>query len=664
MTIFSGHSRTFAIYARPTMRIAGHLPTSLLCILFVGLNAGCNKPEPRLKLDARVPGVAAPAEPTPTYSPAPMMSNLPVTDVPARQFRYGERAMIGMYLENNEGGALSPNGQLLALAGGAGGVQLIHVDTGKGVAWRQDLACIEPDRGYVGECKGLATFSNDGEHLWVILRMQHRLRRLAVPSLVTEAEVDVDGIYALQALNDGRVVGLRNRESVVVDAAGKLQTFFAHQNAAEAVSPDGTQVAIVEDNITRIYDVATHKQISASPEKGYPTRVHFLPRGAGWIAGFNDRNSHSNVFTWREGDSTARLLAASANVDQTPSGDVVESWLLPPPFTHVWVTMRNAGLERMTIADGRRVPVGNYGAATGIVERANDIVLLNYTCTERIDRKTGARSPGVQLCNRTPALLGFDGKDLLIQGVPGRSDRFDSQTGAFVMEHDAPLPFATNATTLTLVSRDAALLQKVRAAFKLPGVQSHAYTLSNDGRRMFVFDRLLDKDASIIDLTTMQVRTMNVPIHPSGDGSIVVTGPVAVQNQWSFDVRAVADDKHLTTITMDGDPSHVIVSDNGDLMAVSDGLTKTVVVDLKTGRKRGEFDCRPAYHRQFEFSKDGAWLVCDTAAETRIVDIATNKILHRYAHPDSESAHAFTLSDDKRKIAVGAGTLRIYDVKQ
>ena len=145
------------------MRIAGHLPTSLLCILFVGLNAGCNKPEPRLKLDARVPGVAAPAEPTPTYSPAPMMSNLPVTDVPARQFRYGERAMIGMYLENNEGGALSPNGQLLALAGGAGGVQLIHVDTGKGVAWRQDLACIEPDRGYVGECKGLATFSNDGK---------------------------------------------------------------------------------------------------------------------------------------------------------------------------------------------------------------------------------------------------------------------------------------------------------------------------------------------------------------------------------------------------------------------------------------------------------------------------------------------------------------------
>jgi WD40 repeat protein len=653
-----------------TMRFAYHLPTSLLCILFVGLNPGCSEPKPKLNVNGFKPGGAQSAEAEPSLSPPPslstppMMTNLPVQDVPARQIRDGARVMIGMNIETNEHGALSPNGQLLALAGGAGGVQLINVDTGKGVAWRQDLACIEPNPRYLGECNGLATFSSDGAHLWVFARTQHRLRRLAVPSLVTETELEAHDIFALQALDDGRVVGLRNQNSIVVDDGGKPQTFFEHQDVAVAVSPDGKQIAIVEDYVTRIHDVATRKQLSASPEKGYPSGVRLLPGGKGWVAGFTNRNGHLNVFTWREGDTSARLLAASADLDKTPAGDKVDSWLLPPPYTHVWVTMRKAGLQRIAVADGRSSTVSQCGAATGVVERANDIVLLGHTCTERIDRKTGARLPGVRLCIAAPSVLGFDGNHLLMQSAPGHSDRFDSQTGAFVAEHSTPLPFAKDATTLALISRDAALLQKVREAFKLPGVKSSGYTLSKDGRWLFVFDRWLDKDASIIDLTTMKTRTVQAPIHPSGDGSIVVVGPVPAQNKWSFDVRAVSDDKHLATITIDGDPSHVIVSDNGGLMAASDGPDKTVVVDLKTGRKRGEFDCGSAYHGQFEFSKDGAWLVCDTTSETRIIDIATNRILRRYAHPNSEGAHAITLSSDKRQLAVSAATLRIYDLKE
>lgn len=211
-------------------------------VLIAGLAVGCSKPKPTMNtpsVQPLSPAVVADQTPRP-ITPGPAAASKGV-NVPARRTD-GARAMVGMNLDGNERSALSPNGRLLALAGGAGGVQLISVDTGAGVAWRQDLACIEPEPGFVGACKGFATFSTDGAHLWVFSRMEQRLRRLAVPSLATEVEVEADGAFALQALSDGRVVALRNKDTLVVDRAGLTQIFYPHQTSAIAVSLDGKQI--------------------------------------------------------------------------------------------------------------------------------------------------------------------------------------------------------------------------------------------------------------------------------------------------------------------------------------------------------------------------------------------------------------------------------------
>jgi WD40 repeat protein len=633
-------------------------------VLIAGLAVGCSKPKPNTNTPSVQPSSPAVVADTPrpvTPGPAPAVKGV---DVPARRTD-GARAMIGLNLENNEGGAISPNGQLLALAGGAGGVQLISVDTGAGVAWRQDLACIEPEPGFVGACQGFATFSTDGAHLWVYSRMQQKLRRLAVPMLSTEVEVAADGIFALQALSDGRVVGLRGKDSIVVDGSGRAQTFFQHQNSAIAVSLDGKQIALDDDNTARIYDVASHKAIAAAPQKGWPDKLRFLPDGKSWVAGFTDRNSRATVVTWRAGETTGRVLAASADTDKTPKGDVVTAWLLPPPFTHAWVTMYSyksseASLLRVSVDDGSRTTISNRGAATDLVERSDDIVLLSYACTERLDRKTGTRLPGTQLCAAGPDLVGFEGNDLLVQAGVQPINRFNSQTGAFVSEQLPVELMAMNAHTLAIVAHDSAVRQKVQAAIKAPNVKGSAYTVSNDGKWLFVGGRL-DGQASIINLTTKQVRTVQGSVHPSGDGSIVLVGSNVAANPWKFDVRTVADDKLLSTITVDSLPLDVLVSDNGSLAAFSDGSAKTAVLDIKSGRRLAEFACSPAYYNQFEFSNDGAWLVCDTFAETQIIDIATKQILHRFGHPP-DSAKAFSLSDDKRHFAVSSNTIRIYDL--
>lgn len=634
-------------------------------VLIAGLAVGCSKPKPTMNtpsVQPLSPAVVADQTPRP-ITPGPAAASKGV-NVPARRTD-GARAMVGMNLDGNERSALSPNGRLLALAGGAGGVQLISVDTGAGVAWRQDLACIEPEPGFVGACKGFATFSTDGAHLWVFSRMEQRLRRLAVPSLATEVEVEADGVFALQALSDGRVVALRNKESLVVDTAGRAQIFYPHQTSAIAVSLDGKQIALDDDNTTRIYEVATHQAIATAPQKGWPDKLRFLPDGKSWVAGFPNGNGHATVVTWRAGETTGRVLATSADTDKTPKGDVVTGWLLPPPFTHAWVTIYSnrtsrASLVKVAIVDGSRTFVSESGAATDLVERSNDIVLLNHECTDRIDRKTGALLPGVQLCAATPSTVGFDGNDLLTHLGTDHIDRFNAQTGAFVSAHVDIPPLASSAHTLALMARAPTLRQKVQAAIKLPNVKGSAYTVSNDGKWLFLGGRL-DGQASIINLTTMQVRTVRGSVHPSGDGSIVLVWSNVTANPWKFDVRTVADDKLLSTITVDRLPLQVLVSENGSLAAFSDGLAATAIFDVKTSRKLGEFACGPAYYNQFEFSTDGTWLACDTTTETQLIDIASKQILHRYSHPP-DRAHAFSLSDDKRHFAVSSNTIRIYDL--
>ena len=102
------------------------------------------------------PVATAPAEPravasTNTSSSAPIPAALdPATlhfvDVPALHPPAGARLMIGLNAAFAEA-ALSPAGDVVAIAGGMNGVQLIHVPTARGLASRSDLACVEPDRG-------------------------------------------------------------------------------------------------------------------------------------------------------------------------------------------------------------------------------------------------------------------------------------------------------------------------------------------------------------------------------------------------------------------------------------------------------------------------------------------------------------------------------------
>ncbi len=588
-------------------------------------------------------------------------ATLTFVDIPARKPPKGVRLMIGVAASSTNA-LLSPAGDVLALADGPTGFQLLHVPTGRGLAVRSDLTCIEPEARYVGPCEARIAFARDGKRVAFWRPLTKKLVVLEVPAGKTAFEKTIEDVSSITFLDDGRlIVGLVGtaKRLDAYDASGTARPFLAVDDYVRDVHHDGSQVA-TDDNTLRLVDVASGKDAGEPPPGVELSEVAWAADGTRVAT---TAGEWSDVVTWRRGDRSVRTLASSAEARKVAGGDGVRGFAVPAPYDRLYVGL-GSGLVGMTV-DGKRTFESKWltsmGLGTGTIAPRSDggVVLRIGECALQIDAK-GLPVTTPLGCPLRPAMVAIDGDRVhSIPWLGGIAMTFDAKTGALLASRllDAAHPGDRNA--LTAYMRDPALSAKIEAAFKLPNVKPGWFQLSRDGRWLLIGAES-GREYSIIDLRTNKARTGLRMFMASGDGTRIAQ--YREDTTGIVDVRSVDDDRLIRSLTLPPEASmRQALSDDGKLFAVDvDG--KIHVIDVASGKTAFVAPCSTTYAGNLAFSRDGSRLACDDGTSAVVFDIRTKKLLKSIPHPDAERVDEVALSDDGRRLAISDGDLFIVDL--
>jgi WD40 repeat protein len=644
-------------------------------VLLAILAAGCSNPKPREPDPAAAPSAATAA----TGSAVALQADdsvafavptadafdtaaLTFVDVPALRPPNGVRRQIGLTV-GIPVTALSPTGDIMAIAGGLDGVQLIHLPTGRGLASRADLACVEPSKDSVGPCQPMIAFSRDGRHLAVWWPLTLEVVQLAVPSGKTEFKAKVDALTGLSYVDDGRLIVLSGDIVQAIDAAGARSKLMAVTGHPVAISPDGRQL-VVESSTqeVQIVEVPTGRAIAAPAGSIRLEQLAWSRGGDAWVA--PTQGEWPDIVTWRRGERTPRTLATSNEARSTAGGVGVHGFAFPAPYDQVYVGM-SRGIVSVTL-DGkpgtfRSEWLHSMGLGPGSIARTRDgLTLLSGICALRLDAK-GQPLSGPGLCGMRPSELAFDGDKLVSTPWDGGLIlTFNWKTGALIAAQPTDHPYPANSATLARVTRDPALAAKIKRAFSLPDVTSGTYQLSRDARTLFVQGIESSREAAIIDLTANKARTGLLAFTASGDGSRIAQQ--RLDREDVVDVRTVKGNKLLKTLTVQGRLiARMALSTDGKLF-VTEGEQSLEVFDVATGRRLFAPPCRGTYTGKFALSIDASLLVCDTTSAVEVYSLLTRKRIKRIEHADQESVDAVALSDDNKHLAISNSNIWIVDL--
>jgi hypothetical protein len=643
------------------------VPLAVLAILWCACSGQASRSTEPKASAVVAPGTTTPSSPSGGSSvPAPLApAPLSFVDVPALHPPGGARLQIGLHAAGAEA-ALSPVGDIVAIAGRAYGVQLIHVPTGRGLAARSDLACAEPEPLFAGPCDPKLAFSRDGKRLAVWWPLDGKLVQLGVPSARTQLEAKLEGVVALAFLDDGRLVALREGTSYAYDATGARSEFFRMAGVATQVSPDGRQI-VVQGTERRIVDVATGRTAAEPPAKLVVDEVQWGADGRTWVASTYTGEGWSDIVAWRANDHALRTLATSREALAKAGGDGVSSsgFAFPAPYDQVYVGM-SSGLIGVGLGGERRFRSTWLPALRlerdSVVRSGDGLVVLTergaIPCPLRLDAG-GRPLVGPMLCALRPSMLAFDGDRLL--AVPWNTLEvmaFDAKSGALVASRPSEAPAPLFGTTFAALARDPTLAKRIDEAFALPKVERGRYQLSRDGRWLFIGDTA-NGEAAIVELATLRARTNLPPFLASGDGTRIVQRRVGASDM--VDIRTVDGDHLIRSLGLPTlPPTRMALSDAGKVL-VAEGEGKLAVIDVDSGRTLFEPPCRTSYAEDLVLAKDGSLLVCDSFAAVLVYDLRSHKLVKRIEH-DPDSVDTFALSDDNRRLAIANGFILVLDL--
>ncbi len=566
---------------------------------------------------------------------------------------------IGLELVD-EVGALSPAGDVLALAGGTRGVQLIHVPQARGLAHRADLTCQEPSPAYVGPCIPKLAFAADGRRLAVWWPELGKLVVLGVPDAKTHFEAAVTEVSTLTFLDDGRLAvahgdrmttfaagGQRHELVRTADLEGHTTVDFVGQ-----ISRDGRLIVVKSIDTLRIVDLAT-RRVHALPASLDLDDVVFGRDGQSFVGRTN--GEWPDIVTWREGERTARTLASSREARARPYSLGVRGFAFPPPYDRVFVSTTSPDEVLAVGLDGVRsfgTPWQGAPIEPGDVVARDGVVVFGPTCPTRVDLR-GALIPGPILCAYTPVGLAFGPDRLHARTSGGNVLTLDPTTGHLIASHSGALPVV--GSTLAMVERDPTLARRVEQAATRAGLDLGKLVtlrLSRDARTVFFVSGGGITSTTIVDLSSGRVRRTLPNSIVSEDGRRLA---VMVKDEL-VDVRTVDGDRVVRTLEVpSASVSELALSSDGRwLMAANND---TLVFEVETGRKT-MFPCR----RPAVLSPDAKRLACSVRGAVELYELTRPQPLRTIRLRPDATADSLAFSADGRRLAIGAGNLVVVEL--
>ncbi len=569
----------------------------------------------------------------------------------------GVRLKIGI---GHHDAALSPTGEVVAIATGPRGVELLDVASGRGIGKRADLGCTEPEPGYFGPCTPQFAFTPDGKRLALRYPLDGRLVVLTVPALETVFEAKVEHVVRVKFTDDGRLFALGPGKAEVFDAAGARSALPPFEGFATDVSPEGRTLLLERDR-PELVAIDTGKPLGEPPAD---TRIRDLVWAADGVRIASTGGDWSDIVAWRRADRVVKTLATSQGARQRIGGEGVHGFAVPAPFDRVYVGM-SSGVVAMTLDGAKTQRIGwltGWGGGRDELARVgpDGLVVLDGACPIRIDAE-GMPVPGPLGCPRRPSLLAFDGDRIVsIPWSGGIVQTFDTRSGALRSSNAITRPYPASSATLAAVTRDPKLAANVAKALALPGVKPGPYHVSRDGKRLFVNAQAGGRPGAIVELADQRVRADLREFLPSEDGTRMVqlhaTSPDVVE------IRDIEGEKLVRTLPVSTPLLwRMALSSDGTRLAFDHG-GRAAVIDTNTGDTLLEANCSSPYTGAVALSRDGSRMACDTRAGVEVYDVRSKQRIELVPHPAHDNVDTFAFSEDGRQLAISVDEIWLVDL--